>query len=994
VRFLLLFVSFFVLLSGQTPERSSDLEKITLQLQWKHQFEFAGFYIAKEKGFYAEAGIDVEFKEFEASMNIVDEVLTKRAHYGLSYSSLIVDYLQGKPIVLMANFFKHSPLVLVAHKEIQTPAQLRGKRIMGMLDSSHSHTPMLMFEKFGITEKDIINVPRTFSLDDFIERRVDAISVYTTNEIYELDKRGVEYTLFDPAAYGIKFYDLNLFTTQEELRKHPRRAESFRNASIRGWEYALAHKEEAADLIYRKYNTQNKSKAALLFEAKQIEYLILPDVYKIGSVDPLKVEAIRDGFLQSEKIAKHYRRTLDALFYLPPPQNYALTPREQAYLSRKKELRMCVDPNWMPLEKIENGKYVGVGAEMIRRIEQTLHIPIRLIPTSTWTETLEKAQKRECDIVALAQKTPSREKYLDFTTPFLQVPIVLAAGTRNRFVDSLEKIKTEKMAIIRGYSFKELLSERYEGISLVEADSAEEALDWVRQGKVFGFLDNALVINHELHKNDITDVTITGQFPDKLELSIGSRNDEPILNAILQKALDEIEPHDREEIKNRWSNISYKLEPDYTFTIQMVVFFVVVLGITLYWNLKLKKEIRRKESIKAQLSESETRFRTLFDIAPVMIDAFDAQGNVVLWNKECERVFGWSREELLRHEKPLALFYPEASDREKFAHSLHPDNDKVFQEWHPTTKNGDRIVTMWANVRMPNGEMFHIGYDVTRQREDDQLLREKTAQLKQAKKDLEELNDSLHEKVRIEVEQNAKHQAHLAQKNRLMQMGEMIENIAHQWRQPLAQINSSVLLIDALLLQKNLHDDAIETRLGEIESLTGHMSKTIDDFKNFFHPQKQAEEFYIDESLHRALRITQGSIEGAFISIEKSIPEAMSCYGYSRELEQVIISILGNAKDALLSNPPQQRRIRITLEEKNDLYSIVIEDNAGGVPEPYLEKIFEPYFTTKHKSQGTGLGLYIAKMLMQDALGGDLVVSNTPQGAAFEILIPKEKKNG
>jgi PAS domain S-box-containing protein len=994
VRFLVLFICFFSLLSAHTPEQSSDLEKITLQLQWKHQFEFAGFYIAKEKGFYAEAGVDVEFKEFETSMNIVDEVVSKRSHYGLTYSSLIIDYLKGKPIVLMANFFKQSPLVLVAHKEIRTPAQLKGKKIMGMIESSHSQTPMLMLEKFGIGKKDIINVPRSFSLDDFIERRVDAISVYTTNEIYELDKKGVKYTLFDPAAYGIKFYDLNLFTTQEELRKHPKRAENFRNASIRGWEYALAHKEETVDLIFRKYNTQNKSKAALLFEAKQIEYLMLSDVYKIGSVDPLKVEAICDSFMQSTELAKHYRRTLDALFYLPPTQSYSLTPREQAYLSRKKELRMCVDPNWMPLEKIENGTYIGVGGDMIRRIEQTLRVPIRLIPTSTWTQTLEKAQKRECDIVALAQKTPSREKYLDFTTPFLQLPIVLATGTRNRFVDSLEKIKTEKMAIIRGYSTKEILSERYEGISLVEADSAEEALEWVRQEKVFGFLDNALVINHELHKNDITDITITGQFPEKLELSIGSRNDEPILNAILQKALDEIEPHTRKEIMNRWSNISYKLEPDYAFTIQMVVFFVVVLGITLYWNLKLKREIRRKESIKRQLLESETRFRTLFDIAPVMVDAFNDQGNVVLWNKECERVFGWSREELLTQENPLALFYPKASDQEEFAQSLHPSNDKIFKEWHPATKNGNTIVTMWANVRMPNGEIFHIGYDVTRQREDEQLLREKTFQLQQAKKELEELNDSLHEKVRIEVEQNAKYQAHLAQKNRLMQMGEMIENIAHQWRQPLAQINSSVLLIDALLIQKNLHDDAIETRLSEIESLTGHMSKTIDDFKNFYNPQKQAEEFYIDESLHQALRITQGSLAGAFINVERSIPDGVACYGYSRELEQVIISILSNAKDAFLSAPQQQRRIRITLEEKNDFYSIVIEDNAGGIPEPYLEKIFEPYFTTKHKSQGTGLGLYIAKMLMQDALEGDLLVSNTSQGAAFEILIPKERKNG
>lgn len=994
MRLLVLILCFFSVLSAQTEGRSSDLEKLTLQLQWKHQFEFAGFYMAKEKGFYADAGLDVEFKEFETSMDIVDEVVSGRAHYGLSYSSLIIDYLKGKPLVLVANFFKQSPLVLVAHKGVRTPAQLRGKKIMGMLDSPHRQTLVLMLKKFGIGEKDVVNVPRSFNLDDFIEKRVDAVGVFTTNEIYELNRKGVGYTLFDPAAYGVKFYDSNLFTTREELRDHPERAENFRNASIRGWQYALAHKEEAAEIVFRKYNSQNKSKEALLFEAKQIEYLMLPDVYEIGSVDRMKVEAIRDGFVQSKDVPQHYQRTLDDLFYVPPAKNYTLTPKEREYLRHKKELRMCVDPNWMPLEKIENGTYIGIGADMIRHIEQTLRIPVRLVPTETWEQTLEKAQKRECDIVALAQKTPKKEKYLDFTTPFLQIPVVLATGSRNRFVDSLEKIKNEKLAVVKGYSLKELLSERYKGLTLVEAASVEEALAWVQQEKVYGFLDNSLVINHELHKNHITDIAITGQFQDKIELSIASRNDEPILHAILQKALDEIEPRTREEIKNRWSNISYKLEPDYKFTMQVLFFFVVLLGITLYWNLKLQDEINQKEKIKAQLSESEMRFRTLFDIAPVMIDAFDAEGRVVLWNKKCERVFGWSREELLTYENPLELFYPDPHEREEFVKSLHPENDKVFKEWHPMTRSGDKIVTMWANIHMPCEEIIHIGYDITRQREDERLLSDKTSQLQQAKKELEELNDSLHERVRLEVAKNAKHQALLAQRNRLEQMGEMIENIAHQWRQPLAQINSSVLLIDALLIQKGMHGDAIETRLGEIESLTGYMSKTIDDFKNFFHPQKQAREFYIDESLNEALRIVQGSLEGAFITLETSIPKTMPCYGYSRELEQVIVTILNNAKDALVSHKQEGRRVKVALEERNDLYSIAIEDNAGGIPEAYLEKIFEPYFTTKHKSQGTGLGLYIAKMLMQDGLGGDLVVSNTPQGASFEILMPKRGENG
>lgn len=990
--FFLLFCFFLPYSYAQTS--SVPLEKITLQLQWKHQFEFAGFYAAKEMGFYEEAGLEVEFKEFDTSLDIVDEVVSKRARYGLSYSSLIIDYLHDKPIVLVANFFKQSPLVLVTQKEIRTPKDLQGKKVMGMLDSTHRHSLVLMLQKFGLTQADIYNVPRSFSLEDFIEKRVDAISVFTTNEIYELDRRGVEYNLFDPAAYGIKFYDLNLFTTQEELRNHPQRVADFRDASIRGWQYALEHKEELSELILRKYNPQNKTKEALLFEANQIEYLMLPNVYEIGSVDRMKVEAIRDGFVQSKDILPQPLKSLDDFFYTFGEKSFTPSLEQQGYLEAKKELRMCVDPNWMPLEKIEEGVYTGIGADMIKLVAQKINVPIRLIPTQTWSESLAKARARECDFLAFAEKTPQREVYLDFTTPFLKTPIVLATKAGLPFVDNLESVKHKTLAVVKNYSLKELLQKRYKGLQLVEVDSIQEGIAYVQQGKVFGFLDNSIVINHELHKNGIDDVAITGQFQDGISLGIASRNDEAILHEILQKALDTIDVKTREEIKNKWSNISYKPVPDYKFMVQMFFFFVVLFGVVLYWNLKLQREIEKKERVKAKLRESETLFRTLFDIAPVLLDSFDAEGRVVLWNKECEKVFGWTLEELQNMRNPLELFYPDISDRQRFLDALEATNDKTFKEWHPATKSGKKIVTMWANIHMPDGSVIHVGYDITKRREDETALRYNTYQLQKAKKELELLTDSLQERVRAEVAKNAKHQALLAQRNRLEQMGEMIENIAHQWRQPLAQINSSVLLVDALLLSRNQRDATIDARLSEIESLTGYMSKTIDDFKNFFHPQKEAKEFFLEESLAQAILIVQGSFEDAFITIERSIPEAMACYGFSREFEQVIVTILNNAKDALLLHRETGREVRISVKEGNDTYAIFIEDNAGGIPQEYMEKIFEPYFTTKHKSQGTGLGLYIAKMLIQEGLGGDLFATNKGDGASFAIYMPKRRMNG
>ncbi len=208
MRYILLF--FYLLLSNLYANNSdfSNLEKIKLQLQWEHQFEFAGFYAAKEKGFYKDEGLDVEFIEFDPKKNIVDEVINKNADYGLTYSALIADYMNGKPLIFVANFFKQSPLVLVTQKDILTPLDLKNKKIMGLLDSSHKQIFLTMLDKFNVTKNDFRNVPREFGIESFITKKVDALSVFTTNEIYTLDKLGVKYNILDPAAFGTKsFYN-------------------------------------------------------------------------------------------------------------------------------------------------------------------------------------------------------------------------------------------------------------------------------------------------------------------------------------------------------------------------------------------------------------------------------------------------------------------------------------------------------------------------------------------------------------------------------------------------------------------------------------------------------------------------------------------------------------------------------------------------------------------------------------------------------------------
>lgn len=240
--------------------------------------------------------------------------------------------------------------------------------------------------------------------------------------------------------------------------------------------------------------------------------------------------------------------------------------------------------------------------------------------------------------------------------------------------------------------------------------------------------------------------------------------------------------------------------------------------------------------------------------------------------------------------------------------------------------------------------------------------------------------------VLVEDQKKKEKEKLLSQRNKFVSMREMIENIAHQWRQPLSQINSAVLIVDDLLYEKDIKSIDIEEKLLEIESQTKYMSKTIDDFKNFFEPNKEKQVFMMHELLQKSIYILKGNLKYNNIKIETNLNNTLKCFGHPSELQQVIVAILNNAKDALLHNEVQDAKITINSKKIDDSISITICDNGGGIAKDVIEKIFDPYFTTKHKSQGTGLGLYISKLIVEESLNGELNVNNIENGTCFEII--------
>jgi signal transduction histidine kinase len=250
--------------------------------------------------------------------------------------------------------------------------------------------------------------------------------------------------------------------------------------------------------------------------------------------------------------------------------------------------------------------------------------------------------------------------------------------------------------------------------------------------------------------------------------------------------------------------------------------------------------------------------------------------------------------------------------------------------------------------------------------------------------ELDLLNKTLEKRVQEEVEKNRTKDKQLISQNRLAQMGEMISMIAHQWRQPLSAISATSGSI-SLKAKLNKLDSQTASKLAEkISTYTQDLSSTIDDFRNFFKADKRKSETDYNDIVKQALTILKASIGENKIEIEKNLNSTVVFYTYSNEIKQVVLNLIKNAEDALLKKDIKNPKIYIQSIENR----LIIKDNAGGIPEEIIEKIFDPYFSTKETKVGTGLGLYMSKIVIEEHCGGKLTAKNSEKGAVFEIELP------
>lgn len=275
----------------------APLRKVRLQLKWHHQFQFAGYYAAVAQGYYRAAGLDVELIEAEPERDPTLAVLDGRAEFGVGNSDLLLLRAAGKPVVVLAAIFQHSPLLLLTRTgNGVTDLQGLHDRDMMVIESEKAEL-LAYFKHEGVDVARLHIRPHTLRVGDFIEGKVDAMSAYSTDEPFELRQAGVGFLAFTARSGGIDFYGDNLYTTEAEIRRDPGLVRDFRAASLRGWDYALAHPAETIDVIQQQYHSR-LNREHLEFEAARTAELMHPGVIEVGHMNPGRWRHIADTYAE------------------------------------------------------------------------------------------------------------------------------------------------------------------------------------------------------------------------------------------------------------------------------------------------------------------------------------------------------------------------------------------------------------------------------------------------------------------------------------------------------------------------------------------------------------------------------------------------------------------------------------------------------------------------------------------------------------------------
>jgi len=712
-------------------------------------------------------------------------------------------------------------------------------------------------------------------------------------------------------------------------------------------------------------------------KSNPVLFSILNKTYR--SLNKQQLKTIRDKWLgiYPKEIQKSYEGEI------------ILNKEEQNFLKNTDVIRMCNHHNFEPIEFVnEKGEAQGISVDTIRLIEKKLNYNLLFehVNTQSEEEARELFEKKVCDILPTTMENIYKENH-QYTQAYLDYQAVLITRSDEPFIYSMDDIKYKGVSIKDDERIIKHVKGLYPGITIIKTKSHEESFEKVSSGEVYSTITNLPMASYYITKYGFSNLKIAGHAKNNLRFKMAVNAKDKLLVSILNKALTAITQREKAAIFNKWANIKLSKDINYStiMNIAFVASFLIILLV--YRQIMLSKNNEKLRKSKIKLEESNALFQVILEASAEGILITDKKGVIIECNKMCSQLFGYKKEELLGMH---ILDIVEKSHRKKIKENRTRHKASAYEIDIINKKKKNLPVLIRSSNIIQNGQEQRVSIILN------------LTELKKTQHALETLNKDLAIKVIEEVEKNKRKDLKLLHQARHAQMGELINMIAHQWRQPLNAIAATIMNVQLQLSldkfdlnnqnEQEKFKEFINLKLANMEDFIQTLSVTIDDFRNFYKQDNQVKTESVHIPIKKALSIVKALILSNKIEIVQKFESKKTIEIYESELLQVFLNVIKNAQDNFEDRETKDPCITIITKDISTGVLVEITDNGGGIKPTVMDNIFDPYFSTKNVKNGTGLGLYMSKSIIEKHHKGKLFASNKNKGVCFSIELHNNLK--
>ncbi|QEP44414.1 response regulator [Ectothiorhodospiraceae bacterium BW-2] len=549
----------------------SALESVVLQLQWQHQFQFAGYYMAQEQGFYRDVGLEVEIRDYLPDVHndsIVELLAQNRVQYATLNASGLLARMKGRELVALAAIFQNNPLVLLtlASSGISEPQHFQ-HRTLGFNFDEDGYLLHSMLQNEGVSDYEQLDM--SYDPNDLLSGKMDAIAAYLTDQPYYYRSRGIEVNIIDPMAYGIDSYGDMLFASGSEAENYPDRARRFRDASIRGWHYALEHPEQTINIIKERYQSP-LSLDHLHYEAQMTRQLIMADRVPLGKISRGKIAKLANDFVRFgylDEVKNLHTVVFDQQNIPPQPSGLTLSMEEHYWLEKQGRIELALldlgdqEPLFI---RHQNGVLTGIYPDIIKLMAEILSYPIRLKPIELAPANYSQAQVISPTLIGNSTllDSPFAQAHFLLTDPLFAASMLLFCSDRVAHpCRSRTDLVKRKVAVVKQHHAAENYIRAEAGVEVIYADNPIEQLRMVQNGEVDAAI-GYVTYNNIIRRYHFNHIKLGFSAEQENRLHIGIFKDYPdaaLVQSILNKTLRAISARERNFIIEKWRLYSESL---------------------------------------------------------------------------------------------------------------------------------------------------------------------------------------------------------------------------------------------------------------------------------------------------------------------------------------------------------------------------------------------------------------------------------------------------